>query len=134
MRAIAARWTPRRLAGIAYLVPVANVAAVWYLLLFVAGRAADAGPTLRAWLVDDPQRAAFRWLAALPMVCGALSVAYLRAPGPKAAIALAALGIAVAAATWRLLDASIAATATLPLLFSVPAAIVEFARRGRTHP
>jgi hypothetical protein len=132
IRAAAARWTVRRIAGFAYLAPIGTVAGIWYTLLFVAsGPQADRLGLLREWLLEDPQRAVFWWLAALPVASLALALAYL-APGARgklAAIVLCGFGAALAAGAWRSLDASIAAVVTLPLAFSVPDAIWQLARR-----
>jgi len=129
----AARWSARRIAALAYLVPVGTVGSVWYLLLFVAsGPGSDRAALLRDWLTDDPQRSLFRWLAALPVACLALCVAHLSPAGRgrAAAAILCGAGIALALAAWRTLDASIAAVVTLPLLFSVPAAVEPWTRRA----
>ena len=126
-----ARWTARRIAGIAYLVPVATIAGTWYTFLFVASAPhADAAALLREWLFDDPDRAVFWWLALVPVACIALSSAYLvpAARGKAASAAWCAAGVALALAAWRSLDASIAMAVTLPLAASVPATLWQLAR------
>jgi len=125
------RWSMRRFAGLAYLVPAGTLGGIWYTLLFVAGGSrGDYGTMLREYLVDDPDRALFRELAALPLACLVFSLAYLSRPrGRVASAAWCAAGIVLAAAAWRSLDASIAAAVSLPLAFSVPGTIWELARR-----
>ena len=132
MRAAAGRWTVRRIAGFAYLAPIGTVAGIWYTLLFVAsGPEADRLGLLREWLLEDPQRTVFWWLAALHVASLALALAYLSPAvrGKSASIVLCGFGAALAAGAWRSLDASIAAVVTLPLAFSVPDAIWQLARR-----
>lgn len=123
-------WSMRRFAGLAYLVPAGTLGGIWYTLLFVAGGSrSDYGTMLREYLVDDPDRALFRILVALPLACIVFSIAYLsRSRGRAASAAWCAAGIVLAVATWRSLDASIAAAVTLPLAFSVPGTIWEIAR------
>ena len=125
------RWSLRRFAGLAYGVPTGTLAGIWYTLIFVAGGSrGDYGTMLREYLMDDPDRALFRGLVALPLACLLLAFAYL-APsrGRAASVAWCVAGIALAAAAWRSLDASIAAAVTLPLVFSVPGTIWELTRR-----
>jgi hypothetical protein len=131
VRTKARRWSMRRFAGLAYLVPAGTLGGIWYTFLFVAGGARrDYGTMLREYLMDDPDRALFRVLAALPLACLVLSLAYLARPrGRAASAAWCGAGILLAAAAWRSLDASIAAAVTLPLAFSVPGTIWELARR-----
>lgn len=130
-RAPARRWSARRLAAFAYLVPTGTLAGIWYTLIFVAGAPRrDYGAMLHEYLFDDPDRALFRGLAALPIACLVFALAYL-APsrGRAASAAWCGAGLALAVAAWRSLDASIAAAVTLPLAFSVPGTIWELARR-----
>ena len=120
---LASRWTLRRLAGVAYLVPAVNIAAIGYMLLFVApGGREDWTAALHELLVENPRRAIFWWLALLALCCLALAAAYLsgRVKGAARTIPACAAGLLLAAAAWATLDASICAVVTLPLLFSVP--------------
>jgi len=126
-----ARWSVRRIAGIAYLVPVATIAGTWYTFLAVAAAPrSDYAALLREWLVDDPDRAVFWWLVALPLLCAGLAVAYLapKSHGRAASTAWCAAGIALALAAWRSLDASIAMAVALPLAFSIPGTIWQLVR------
>jgi hypothetical protein len=128
----ASRWSMRRFAGLAYLVPAGTLAGIWYTLLFVAGGSrGDYGTMLREYLVDDPDRGLFRGLVALALACILLCLAYL-APsrGRATSAALCGAGIFLAAAAWRSLDASIAAAVSPPLAFSVPGTIWELVHRS----
>jgi len=125
------RWTARRIAGIAYLVPVATIAGTWYTFLFVAAAPrSDYAALLRGWLLDDPDRAVFWWLALLPLACIALAIAYIvpAVRGKAASAAWCAAGVVLACAAWRSLDASIAMAVSLPLAASVPATLWQLAR------
>jgi hypothetical protein len=129
----ARRWTLRRIAGVAYLVPVANIAAIGYMLLFVVPRGhAGAFDGARELLVDDPQAAIFRWLAMLALLCLALAIAYLSGAVKTLPRVLASCGAgaALAAGAWGTLDVSICRVVSLPLCFSVPDAAWFVARRG----
>lgn len=129
----ARRWTLRRMAGVAYLVPVANIAAIGYMLLFVVPRGrAGAFDGARELLLDDPQAAIFRWLAMLALCCLALALAYLSGAvkTPPRVLGSCAAGIALAAGAWSTLDVSICLVVSLPLCFSVPDAAWLVARRG----
>lgn len=121
------RWTASRLAGVAYLVPVANIGAIGYMLLFVAG-GADAGPARAAGelFLENPQRAIFWWLAILALCCLALSVGYLAGAASRtpSALGMCLVGLGLALGAWRTLDASIAAVVSLPLCFGVPHAVL----------
>ena len=127
------RWTLRRMAGIAYLVPVANIAAIGYMLLFVVPRGhAGVFDGARELLVEDPQAAIFRWLAMLALCCLALAIAYLSGAVntlPRV-LASCAAGLALAAGAWATLDVSICLVVSLPLCFSVPDAAWLVSRRG----
>lgn len=127
-----ARWTARRIAGIAYLVPVATIAGTWYTFLFVASPAgSNSAALLRQWLLEDPDRALFWWLALVPLACLGLAAVYLlsASQGRAASIAWCAAGILLALAAWRSLDASIAMAVSLPLLASIPATLWQLTRR-----
>jgi hypothetical protein len=116
------RYGALKWAGITYLVPVVSLGYVWGILLF-AGNDPESGPgdMLRHALVDAPERAIFWWLAALPMICLALSLAYLSAIGRSrmGALALCVAGAILAVAAWLTVDRSIAVFTTLPLVFGL---------------
>lgn len=127
------RWTARRIAGLAYLVPVATLGAIAWMLLCIGGPPADgAWATARELLMDDAQRAIYRWLLALALLCLALAASYLR-PAPRLPLVLAqcGAGIALALAAAATLDDSIAVVVALPLVASVPDALWRCMRRRR---
>ena len=117
---------PEKWTAIAYLAPAAAVVGIWAILLFVSSDTPGAGPTdmLRYALVEAPERYRFWWLAALPMICVALSAAYLFpiARERSGAIVLCGVRVVLALATWLTMDWTIAVFATIPLLFSAPRA------------
>jgi hypothetical protein len=119
------KWAPETIASVTYVLPVAAIAGIWYILLFMHnGPNRNYGEMLHAWLVEVPERGIFWWLVLLPALCLALSIAYL-SPIPRrkaGAIALALVGIAVAVAAWWVFDSSIAIFVTIPLVISVPRA------------
>ena len=116
---------PEKWAGIAYLAPAAAVLGIWGVLLFV-GNSPKSGSLdmLRYALLEEPERWFFWWLAAFPIACLLLSASYFStvARGKVGAIALCAVGVALAAASWLTMDWTIALFVTVPLLFSVPSA------------
>ena len=119
------KWTPENIASVTYVLPVAAIAGIWYILLFMHnGPNPNYGEMLQAWLVEVPERGIFWWLVILPALCLALSAAYLSPISRRraGAIALALIGISVAVAAWWVFDSSIAILVTIPLLFSVPRA------------
>jgi hypothetical protein len=121
----APRWSWRRLAALAWLVPFATLGGIWYTFLFVASPpGSDRLSLLSDWLLRDPQRLLFRELAILPLFCLALSVAHLSpwSVRPRVAWVLVAVGFGVAVRAWLTLDTSIAAAMSLPLAFAAPAA------------
>lgn len=129
----ARRWSLRRIAGVAYLVPVANIAAIGYMLLFVVPQGhASAFAAAHELLVEDPQSGIFRWLAIIALCCLALAIAYLSGAVKTLPRVLAscAAGLAMAAGAWSTLDVSICLVVSLPLCFSVPDAAWLVARRG----
>jgi len=128
------RWTARRIAGIAYLVPVATIGAIaWMLLSLARAQVVGLGAASADLLLRDAQRAIYVWLLALAAACVVLAARHLRAaaPPPRAALAECIAGIALAAAAWATLDDSIAAVVTLPLAASLPDLLHRWLRRGR---
>ncbi len=117
---------PEKRTAIAYLAPAVAVFGMWAILLFVASDTPGAGPAdmLRYALVEAPERHMFWWMATLPMICVALSVAYLLpiARERSGAIVLCGVGVVLALATWLTMDWTIAFFATVPLVFSAPRA------------
>ena len=122
---MAFKLAPEKWAGITYLLPAAAVAGIWGILLFV-GNTPKSGPVdmLRYALLEEPERWIFWWLAALPIACLLLSVSYFStiARARVGAIALCAIGIGLAVATWLTMGWTIGVFVTVPLLFSVPSA------------
>src|SRR5258706_349345 len=97
------KWPPPKMASTTYVVPVAAVAGIWYILLFMHnGPNANYGEMLQTWFVEVPERGIFWWLAILPALCLALSIAYLSPISTRkvGAIALALIGTSVAVAAW----------------------------------
>jgi len=121
----APRWSFRRLAALAWLVPLATLGGIWYTFLFVASPpGSDRLSLLSDWLARDAQRSLFRELAILPLFCLALVMAHLSpwSARPRVAWLLLAVGFALAVCAWLTLDTSIAAAMSLPLAFAAPAA------------
>lgn len=131
------RWTARHIAGFAYLVPVATIGAIaWMLFSLAQAGERGIGQALTELLRRDPQRAIYWGLIALAAACLALAVVYLRRDPVTAAFALTqcGLGAGLAAAAWLTLDDSIAVVVTLPLAASVPDAVRRWLRREDDMP
>lgn len=130
---MAFKLAPEKWTGIAYLATAAAVAGIWGILLFV-GNSPKSGPfdMLRYVLHEEPERWIFWWLVALPIACLLLSASYFStvACGKVGAIALCAIGVALAGATWLTLDWTIALFVTAPLWFSVPSAKCHLTTRS----
>lgn len=117
------KWTSEKSAGIAYMLPVIFMGVAWYILLFSSHLPnANYSETLRTWFFEVPERKYFWLMAFLPIFSLAMAAAYFFGLGRVrvGAAVLCAAGILVCAATWLLLDATLAASFTLPLLFAVP--------------
>jgi hypothetical protein len=132
---MAFKLSPETSAGIAYVVPDLAVAAIWGVLLFVGntpqtGRV-DTGFLYYA-LFELPERWFYWWLIALPVACLVLAAAYFTAVARRkvGSVTLCAAGLVLAAATWFTLDWTIALFATLPLLFTIPAAKCHLTTRS----
>jgi hypothetical protein len=119
------KWAPEKIASLTYVLPIAAVGGIWYILLFMYnGPNPNYGEMLHAWLIELPERGLFWWLVILPALCLALSIAYL-SPVPRrksGAIALAVIGASVAVAAWWVFDAAIAIFVTIPLIITIPRA------------
>jgi hypothetical protein len=127
--------TLERAAAIGYLVPVASIGGVWYLLLFAGHEpTTDYGVMLHGWFFEAPERWIFWMLVILPGTCLTLAILYLSPLAAKstAAIVLAAVGLATAIGAWLAIDTSIAVFVTLPLVFSVPKAWLVATRSRRS--
>ncbi len=116
---------PHAIAGWLYVVPVALVAGVWFIYLFVAMPEnhtvwQSATGQLRHTFSDaNPQAWWFAWMIALPATCTMLSVAYLfKAPRSRGGrVGLFACAVALGIATFVLNDLGLAVFVALPVLW-----------------
>ena len=116
---------PHVIAGSLFVVAAVLVGAVWFILLFVAmppGQSAleaALGQLRYAFSSSNEQRWWFAWLAALPVACGLLAVAYfLNVARSKAgAGVLLGISIALAIAAFALNDWSLAVFVALPIIW-----------------
>jgi len=119
------KWTPERVAGVAYVLPVLAAGGMWYILLFMHNPPnPNYGEMLRTWFLQVPERHVFWWLAILPASCVLLAAAYLSpfAQRKWASVSLCVFGLAVAVTAWLTIDESLAIFVTLPLIMTVPRA------------
>lgn len=105
------------IAGLLYLLPVLAVLFVWWALIFVG--VSSPLETFRFALLDGPNPHWFWWLLVFPVICLALSIAYLSqlAVSRAGASWFFVLGAGLAAAAWLTFSSEIALFATLPLLY-----------------
>lgn len=116
---------PQAIAGWLYVVPVALVAGIWFIYLFVAmpenqtvwqSAIGQLGHTFSA---ANPQAWWFAWMIALPVACAVLAVAYLRkAPLSRGGrMVLFACAVALGIATFVLNDFGLGVFVALPALW-----------------
>jgi hypothetical protein len=116
---------PEKLTAIAYLLPIAAIGGIWYILLFVGNDPnPDYDAMLHMWLFELPGRLFIWWLIFLPAICLAMAISYLTAiPKRKVgALVLCGLGLVASVAAWLTVAVGIAICVTLPLFFSLPRA------------
>jgi hypothetical protein len=119
------RLTPHAIAGCLLFVPALAAMGIWYIYLFVAtpdnlGIFDSVVRQLRyTFSNENPHAWWFMWLAALPMACILLAVAYLTNLTRRRSIAIVLLGcvVALAVATFVLNDLGLAVFVAVPALW-----------------
>jgi hypothetical protein len=116
---------PHVIAGSLFVLAAVLAGAIWFALLFVAmppGQSAlesALGQLRYTFSSANEQRWWFAWLAALPVACGLLAVAYLlNASRSKiGGIVLLSISVALAVASFALNDWSLAIFVALPTIW-----------------
>lgn len=117
---------PDKAAGIFFFISVMPILLVWIGILFIGN---TSNSPLMAFVLnqinylfseENPTRLWFLWFALLPLVCTALGIAYLlgAASNHKLAIAMFAVAIGLAGASFVLCDWTIAVFVTAPAFWS----------------
>lgn len=119
------RTDPQGIAGVLFLLAAVLAGAVWYIYLFVA--APPNLPVLQSavgllqytFSIENPERLWFAWMAALPFLCVALGVAYLKngARTRRGWLILLCASVTLAIASFAFSDWGLAAFVALPILW-----------------
>jgi hypothetical protein len=116
---------PHAIAGWLYLVPVALVAGIWFIYLFVAmpenqtAWQSVIGQLRHTFSDANPQAWWFAWMIALPVACAVLALVYLRGAlrSRGSRTTLFACAVALGIATFALNDLGLAIFVALPILW-----------------
>jgi hypothetical protein len=119
------RLAPQAITGVLFLLAAVLAGAVWYIYLFVAVPPnlsvfqSATGLLQFTFSSENPQRLWFAWMAALPLLCIVLGVAYLMngARTRKGWLILLSASVLLAIASFILNDWGLAAFVALPILW-----------------